>query len=183
MRSPRVGPLGAERARERRRRAGGTGGGGRAGLVRGHGRGPSLWWRPRAGGVRPHSLCGARQARGMCEGEGTAMCPVAYAVMRGRHGATAGASRRTQQSHRRRVFTISVGRPGNGSPAHEKRRIVLEGASSAVRHQRESPHSVASHSPDAQCSTLGQLLTPPKPTGREQSARCYGPSCAAVHRA
>ena len=25
----------------------------------------------------------------MCGGEGTAMCPVAYAVMRGRHGATA----------------------------------------------------------------------------------------------
>ena len=39
---PQGRPLGAERARERRRRAGGTGGGGRAGLVRGHGLGPSL---------------------------------------------------------------------------------------------------------------------------------------------
>ena len=36
-------------------------------------RGSSLWWRPRVGGVRPHSLWGARQARGMCGGEGTAM--------------------------------------------------------------------------------------------------------------
>ena len=39
-------PLGAERARERRRCACVTGGGGRDGLVRGHGLGPSLWWRP-----------------------------------------------------------------------------------------------------------------------------------------
>ena len=41
-------PLGAEGARGRRRRAGGTGGGCRAGLVRGHGRGPSCVV-PRAG--------------------------------------------------------------------------------------------------------------------------------------
>ena len=173
-------PLGAERARERRRRAGGTGGGCRAGLVRGHGLGPSLWW-PRAGGVRPHSLWWARQARGMCGGERTAMCPVAYALMRGRHGATAGASRRTQQSHRRRVFTLSVGRPGDGSPATRR-----GGSFSKARRQpsvTSASRRTASHSPDAQCSTLSQLLTPPKPTGREQSARCYGPSCAAVHRA
>ena len=39
---PQGRPLGAERARARCRRAGGTGGGGRAGLVRGHGLGPSL---------------------------------------------------------------------------------------------------------------------------------------------
>ncbi len=65
--------LGAERARERRRRACVSGGGCRAGLVRGHGLGPSLWW-PRASGVRPHSLWWARQARGMCGGDGTAMC-------------------------------------------------------------------------------------------------------------
>ena len=66
-------PLGAERARERRRRAGGTRGGCRAGLVRGHGLGPSLWW-PRASGVRPHSLWWAAQGREMCGGDGTAMC-------------------------------------------------------------------------------------------------------------
>ena len=46
----------------------------RGGLVRGHGLGPSSWWQPRAGGVRPHSLWWARQARGMCGGDGTAMC-------------------------------------------------------------------------------------------------------------
>ena len=34
-------PLGAERARGQRRRAGGIGSAGRAGVVRGHGRGPS----------------------------------------------------------------------------------------------------------------------------------------------
>ena len=70
---PQGRPLGAERARERRRGARVTGGGGRDGLGRGHGLGSSLWWRPRVGGVRPHSLWGARQARGMCGGEGTAM--------------------------------------------------------------------------------------------------------------
>ena len=32
------------------------------------------WWQPRADGVRPHSLWWARQARGMCGGDGTAMC-------------------------------------------------------------------------------------------------------------
>ena len=31
------------------------------------------WWRPRVGGVRPHSLWWARQASGMCDGDGTAM--------------------------------------------------------------------------------------------------------------
>ena len=30
------------------------------------------WWRPRAGGVRPHSLWWARQGSGICEGDGTA---------------------------------------------------------------------------------------------------------------
>ena len=70
---PQGRPLGAERARERRRGVCVTGGGGRDGLGRGHGRGSSLWWRPRVGGVRPHSLWWARQASGMCDGEGTAM--------------------------------------------------------------------------------------------------------------
>ena len=53
---PQGRPLGAERARERRRGVCVTGGGGRDGLGRGHGLGSSLWWWPRAGGVRPHSL-------------------------------------------------------------------------------------------------------------------------------
>ena len=66
-------PLGGERARRRCRRAGGTGRGGRGGLVRGHGLGPSLV-AATGGGVRPHSLWWARQARGMCGGDGTAMC-------------------------------------------------------------------------------------------------------------
>ena len=70
--------LGAECARGRRRCACVAGGGGRAGLVRGHGLSPPFR-RPRAVAVRPHSLWWARQARGMCGGEGTAMCPVAYA--------------------------------------------------------------------------------------------------------
>ena len=42
--------------------------------MRGHGLGSSLWWRPRAGGVRPHSLWWAAQGREMCGGEETAMC-------------------------------------------------------------------------------------------------------------
>ena len=59
-------PLGAEGARGQRRRAGGTGGAGRAGVVRGHGRGPSCL--AAAGGrpVGPPSLWGARQGSGMC---------------------------------------------------------------------------------------------------------------------
>ena len=38
------------------------------------------WWRPRAGGVRPPSLRWARQASGICGGEGTAMGRVEYDV-------------------------------------------------------------------------------------------------------
>ena len=81
--------LGAERARERRRRACVSGGGCRAGFVRGHGLGPSLVAAAstfalvgrqgecaEATGRRSctHSLWWARQARGMCGGDGTAMC-------------------------------------------------------------------------------------------------------------
>ena len=65
---PQGRPLGAEGARWRCR-AGGTVGGGRDGFVRGHGLRPSLV-AAAAGGVRPHSLWGARQARGMCGGDG-----------------------------------------------------------------------------------------------------------------
>ena len=63
-------PLGAKRARRRCRCVGG--GGWRASRSRAGSWAGSLWWRPRAGGVRPHSLWWARQARGMCGGEGTA---------------------------------------------------------------------------------------------------------------
>ena len=72
MRAPRVGPWGPKVHGGGAAR-GATGGGGRAGFGRGHGRGSSSWWRPRAGGVRPHSLWWARQASGMCGGDGTAM--------------------------------------------------------------------------------------------------------------
>ena len=65
-------PLRTKRARWRCR-AGSAGGGGRAGFVRDHGRGSSSLWWPRAGGVRPHSLWGARQASGMCDGDGMVM--------------------------------------------------------------------------------------------------------------
>ena len=58
MRVPRVGPWGPK-----------VRGGGRDGFVRGHGLRPSLV-AAAAGGVRPHSLWGARQARGMCGGDG-----------------------------------------------------------------------------------------------------------------
>ena len=49
-------PLGAEGARQRYRRVGDVGAGWPSRVVWVHGRGSSLWWRPRAGGVRPHSL-------------------------------------------------------------------------------------------------------------------------------
>ena len=59
-------PLGAEGAHGRCRCAGCAGGAGRAGVVRGHGRGPSCL--AAAGGrpVGPPSLWGARQGSGMC---------------------------------------------------------------------------------------------------------------------
>ena len=65
-------PLGAEGARGRRRRGGGTGGGGRAGLVRGHGLGPSLV--AAAGRRRPSTFAlvgatGKRNLRGRRHGE------------------------------------------------------------------------------------------------------------------
>ena len=60
-------PLGAERARRRCRRAGGTGGGGRAGLVRGHGLGPSLV--AAAGRRRPSTFAlVAGTVKGMVQG-------------------------------------------------------------------------------------------------------------------
>ena len=64
-------PLGAERARERRRRAGGTGGWLSSRSCAGSWAGFLLVV---AAAVRPHSLWWARQARGMCGGDGTAMC-------------------------------------------------------------------------------------------------------------
>ena len=58
-------PLGAERARGRRRRAGCTGGAGRAGVVRGHGRGPSCV--AAAGGrASGHPRSGGRDREAEC---------------------------------------------------------------------------------------------------------------------
>ena len=66
--------LGAERARERRRRARASAGVAVEPVSCGVMGWVPPWWQPRADGVRPHSLWWARQARGMCGGDGTAMC-------------------------------------------------------------------------------------------------------------
>ena len=102
MRAPRVGPWGPK-VRGGGAARGAPGVGGRAGFVRGHGLGSSLWWRPRAGGVRPHSLWWARQASGMCDGEGTAMCPVAYVC-----------DTRATRRHRRGVSAYTARAPETG---------------------------------------------------------------------
>ena len=70
-------PLGAECARGRCRRAGASGRVGRVVSCGSMDAGPPFR-RPRAAAVHPHSLWWARQARGMCGGDGTAMEPVAY---------------------------------------------------------------------------------------------------------
>ena len=63
----------------------------------------------------------------MCGGEGTAMEPVAYTVMRGRHGATAGASRQTPPRGPETGVHDIRGTTRRRFAAKEKRRIVLEG--------------------------------------------------------
>ena len=102
-------PLGAECARGRRRRAGCTGGAGRAGVVRGHGRGPSCV--AAAGGrpVGPPSLWGARQGSGMCGGPGP----------RG------SADRAAVDSGRRRGGARSTGHKRAISAAYSVRRVRL----------------------------------------------------------
>ena len=69
------------------------------------------WWRPRAGGVRPHSLWWARQARGMCGGEGTAMCgePRVAAECTCTEREFGRCSRPTVRGRRREAMTDSVG--------------------------------------------------------------------------
>ena len=63
----------------------------------------------------------------MCGGEGTAMCPVAYAVMRGRHGAhRRGVSAYTARAPETGVHDI-CGTPRRRPAANEKMRIVLDG--------------------------------------------------------
>ena len=88
---------------------------------------PSVGGRGQAG-VRPHSLWWARQASGMCDGEGTAMCPVAYVC-----------DTRATRRHRRGVSAYTARAPETG--VHDirgttrrrfrrqrmKMRIVLEG--------------------------------------------------------
>ena len=71
-------PLGAEGARGRCLCAGCTGGAGRAGVVRGHGRGPSCLVAAGGRPVGPPSLCGARQGSGMCGGAGPPRRPVGH---------------------------------------------------------------------------------------------------------
>ena len=117
-----------------------TGGGGRDGLGRGHGRGSSLWWRPRVGGVRPHSLWWARQASGMCDGDGTAMCEDGGRVhmygarirpVRPPHRA-ARQDRARRARPRRRLRHLPV-RPADERLADRNPRSLLAGLAGTVR--------------------------------------------------
>ena len=131
MRAPRVGPWGPK-VRGGGAALRGTWGGGRAGFVRGHGLGP-----PSGGGrgqaASVHIRSGGRDRQAECATAKARRCaPWRTCVIRGRQDATAGASRRTPPGHRRRVFTIFVGRPGDGSPpknedADRARRAGVDG--------------------------------------------------------
>ena len=90
----------------------------------GGGRGQAASVHLRSGGRDRQAECATAKAR-RC-------APWRTCVIRGRQDATAGASRRTPPGHRRRVFTIFVGRPGDGSPpknedADRARRAGVDG--------------------------------------------------------
>ena len=73
--------------------------------------------RPQAAAVGPHSLWWARQARGMCGGEGTAMEPVAYVRRRRPQVDPLGTCRQRFVEHRSKI----AGRrhpDGGGSRVH-----------------------------------------------------------------
>ena len=119
-------PLGAERARGRCRRAGGTGGGGRAGLVRGHGLGPSLVAAASRRRPSTFALVGATgkwNVRRRRDGDGTrGVHRDARATRRHRRGVSADTARGPETG----VHDIR-GTTRRRFAAKEKRRIVLEG--------------------------------------------------------
>ena len=119
-------PLGAERARARCRRAGGTGGGGRAGLVRGHGLGPSLvaaTGRRRPSTFAPVGATGKWNVRRRRDGDvPSGVRRDAQATRRHRRGVSAYTARAPETG----VHDI-CGTPRRRPAANEKMRIVLDG--------------------------------------------------------